>query len=191
MISINSPWFDDMDFQLHNFDIDANDRGKIMAVEQIGNQIIAALSGGNMAGNMNTGMYGQQPGMMGNTPMHGNQQPGMMNQGAYGQQGNMNAGMYGQQAGMMNQGAYGQQPGMMNQGMYGQQPGMMNQGMYGQQPGMMNQGNYDPRAGVPNQDYSQPVQGNPAAAGGAWVCSCGASNTGRFCEFCGQPKPNQ
>lgn len=118
MISINSPWFDDMDFQLHNFDIDANDRGKIMAVEQIGNQIIAALSGGNMAGNMNTGMYGQQP-------------------------------------------------------------------------GMMNQGNYDPRAGVPNQDYSQPVQGNPAAAGGAWVCSCGASNTGRFCEFCGQPKPNQ
>lgn len=142
MIGINSPWFDDMDFQLHNFDIDANDRGKIMAVEQIGNQIIAALSGGNMAGNMNTGMYGQQPGMM-------------------------------------------------NQGMYGQQPGMMNQGMYGQQPGMMNQGNYDPRAGVANQDYSQPVQGNPAAAGGAWVCSCGASNTGRFCEFCGQPKPNQ
>lgn len=142
MIDINSPWFDDMDFQLHNFDIDANDRGKIMAVEQIGNQIIAALSGGNMAGNMNTGMYGQQPGMM-------------------------------------------------NQGMYGQQPGMMNQGMYGQQQGMMNQGNYDPRAGVPNQDYSQPVQGNPAAAGGAWVCSCGASNTGRFCEFCGQPKPNQ
>ena len=118
MIGINSPWFDDMDFQLHNFDIDANDRGKIMAVEQIGNQIIAALSGGNMAGNMNTGMYGQQP-------------------------------------------------------------------------GMMNQGNYDPRAGVPNQDYSQPVQGNPAAASGAWVCSCGASNTGRFCEFCGQPKPNQ
>ena len=51
MIGINSPWFDDMDFQLHNFDIDANDRGKIMAVEQIGNQIIAALSGGNMAGN--------------------------------------------------------------------------------------------------------------------------------------------
>ena len=217
MIGINSPWFDDMDFQLHNFAIDANDRGKIMAVEQIGNQIITALSGGNMTGNMNTGMYGQQPGMMGNTPMHGNQQPGMMgntpmhgnqqpgmmNQGAYGQQGNMNAGMYGQQAGMMNQGAYGQQPGMMNQGAYGQQPGMMNQGtysqqqgmmnqgMYGQQPGMMNQGNYDPRAGVPNQDYSQPVQGNPAAAGGAWVCSCGASNTGRFCEFCGQPKPNQ
>ena len=178
-LSVNTPWFDDMDFQLHNFAIDANDRGKIMAVEQIGNQIIAALSGGNMAGNMNTGMYGQQPGMMGNTPMHGNQQPGMMNQGAYGQQGNMNAGMYGQQAGMMNQGAYGQQPGMMNQG------------MYGQQPGMMNQGSYDPRAGVPNQDYSQPVQGNPAAAGGAWVCSCGASNTGRFCEFCGQPKPNQ
>ena len=142
MIGINSPWFDDMDFQLHNFAIDANDRGKIMAVEQIGNQIITALSGGNMTGNMNTGMYGQQPGMMGNTPMHGNQQPGMMNQGAYGQPGNMNAGMYGQQAGMMNQGAYGQQPGMMNQGAYGQQPGMMNQGAYGQQPGMMNQGMY-------------------------------------------------
>ena len=80
---------------------------------------------------------------------------------------------------------------MMIQVFYSKQPGIMNHGMYGQQPGMMNQGNYDPRAGVPNQDYSQPVQGNPAAAARAWVCSCGASNTGRFCEFCGQPKPNQ
>jgi len=78
---------------------------------------------------------------------------------------NMNSGM--QQSGMnMNNGM--QQPGMnMNNGM--QQSGMyMNNGM--QQSGMnMNSGMQQP--------------------GGLWKCQCGAENTGRFCEYCGQPRP--
>ena len=50
-----------------------------------------------------------------------------------------------------------------------QQPGMnMNSGM--QQPGMqMNNGMQQP--------------------GSLWKCQCGAENTGRFCEYCGQPRP--
>ena len=78
---------------------------------------------------------------------------------------NMNSGM--QQSGMnMNNGM--QQPGMnMNSGM--QQSGMyMNNGM--QQSGMnMNSGMQQP--------------------GGLWKCQCGAENTGKFCEYCGQPRP--
>ena len=61
-----------------------------------------------------------------------------------------------------------QQPGMnMNNGM--QQSGMqMNNGM--QQSGMqMNNGMQQP--------------------GSLWKCQCGAENTGRFCEYCGQPRP--
>ena len=25
--------------------------------------------------------------------------------------------------------------------------------------------------------------------GSLWKCQCGAENTGRFCEYCGQPRP--
>jgi len=24
---------------------------------------------------------------------------------------------------------------------------------------------------------------------GSWKCQCGAENVGRFCEYCGQPRP--
>ena len=34
----------------------------------------------------------------------------------------------------------------------------------------------------------QPVQPQTQAAGG-WTCSCGAVNTGKFCQECGQPRP--
>ena len=55
-----------------------------------------------------------------------------------------------------------------------QQPGMnMNSGM--QQPGM-NMNN-----GIQQHGMQQP--------GGLWKCQCGAENTGRFCEYCGQPRP--
>ena len=83
-----------------------------------------------------------------------------------------------------------QQPGMqMNNGM--QQPGMqmnsrmqqsgmqMNNGM--QQSGMyMNNGMQQPGMNM-NNGMQQP--------GGLWKCQCGAENTGRFCEYCGQPRP--
>ena len=89
----------------------------------------------------------------------------------------MNQG-YPQQGGMMNQG-YPQQGGMMNQG-YPQQGGMMNQG-YSQQGGMMNQGY--PQQGTTDPNMSRQMKDDE------WVCSCGATNTGLFCEYCGTPKP--
>ena len=101
----------------------------------------------------------------------GMQQPGMqMNNGMQQSGMYMNDGM--QQSGMnMNSGM--QQSGMnMNNGM--QQSGMnMNSGM--QQSGM-NMNN-----GMQQSGMQQP--------GGLWKCQCGAENTGRFCEYCGQPRP--
>ncbi len=121
--------------------------------------------------NMNSGM--QQPGMNMNS---GIQQPGMhINNGMQESGMNMNSGM--QQSGM-------QQPGMnMNSGM--QQPGMnMNNGI--QQPGMnMNSGMQQPGMQM-NNGIQQPGMQQP---GGLWKCQCGAENTGRFCEYCGQPRP--
>ena len=70
--------------------------------------------------------------------------------------------------------------GMMNQG-YPQQGNMMNQG-YPQQGNMMKQ--KAPQHGtMMNQNTPQ------QASGDTWVCACGATNTGAFCEYCGSPKP--
>lgn len=149
-ISVNSPWFDDMDFDLNGLRVEEQDRGRMMQMEQTGNEIVAVLTGRGMPG-----MGGMQ---------RGSQQPGMMNQGMYGHQP------------MMNQGMYSQQPGM-NQGMYGQQSGM-----YGQQPGMNS-------SAYPQQQTASMAAAAYTQTNGSWVCSCGATNTGRFCEFCGQPRP--
>ena len=70
--------------------------------------------------------------------------------------------------------------GMMNQG-YPQQGGMMNQG-YPQQGNMMNQ-NAPQHGTMMNQNAPQQTSGD------TWVCACGATNTGAFCEYCGSPKP--
>ena len=127
--------------------------------------------------NMNSGM--QQSGMYMNNGM---QQPGMnMNNGMQEPGMNMNKRM--QQSGMnMNNGM--QQSGMnMNNGM--QQPGMhINNGM--QQPGMnmnsgMQQSGMNMNNGMQQSGMQQP--------GSLWKCQCGAENTGRFCEYCGQPRP--
>ena len=197
-IKVKNPWFDDMDFRLNTFSISSDNRGELMEVEQTGHQIIAALTP-NAAGmqqpgmNMNSGM--QQPGMYMNNGMqqsgmymnNGMQQPGMnmnngMQQSGMQQPGmNMNSGM--QQPGMnMNSGI--QQPGMhINNGM--QESGMnMNSGM--QQSGMqMNNGMQQPGMNM-NNGIQQPGMQQP---GGLWKCQCGAENTGRFCEYCGQPRP--
>ena len=208
-IKVKTPWFDDMDFRLNTFSISSDNRGELMEVEQTGHQIIAALTP-NAAGmqqpgmNMNSGMQQsgmnmnngmQQPGMNMNNGMqqsgmymnNGMQQPGMnmnngMQQSGMQQPGmNMNSGM--QQPGMnMNSGI--QQPGMhINNGM--QESGMnMNSGM--QQSGMqMNNGMQQPGMNM-NNGIQQPGMQQP---GGLWKCQCGAENTGRFCEYCGQPRP--
>ena len=160
-IKVKTPWFDDMDFRLNTFSISSDNRGELMEVEQTGHQIIAALTPNAAGMQMNNGM--QQSGMYMNDGM---QQSGM----------NMNSGM--QQPGMnMNNGM--QQSGMqMNNGM--QQSGMyMNNGM--QQPGM-NMNNGMQQSGMQmNNGMQQP--------GSLWKCQCGAENTGRFCEYCGQPRP--
>ena len=187
-IKVNTPWFDDMDFRLNTFSISSDNRGELMEVEQTGHQIIAALTP-NAAGmqqsgmNMNSGM--QQPGMNMNSGM---QQPGMnMNSGMQQSGMNMNNGM--QQSGMnMNNGM--QQPGMnMNSGM--QQSGMyMNNGM--QQSGMnMNSGMQQPGMNMNNgmQQSGMQMNNGMQQPGSLWKCQCGAENTGRFCEYCGQPRP--
>ena len=208
-IKVKTPWFDDMDFRLNTFSISSDNRGELMEVEQTGHQIIAALTP-NAAGmqqsgmNMNSGM--QQPGMNMNSGMqqsgmnmnNGMQQSGMyMNNGMQQPGMNMNNGM--QQSGMqqlgMNMNSGMQQPDMnMNSGI--QQPGMhinngmqesgmnMNSGM--QQSGMqMNNGMQQPGMQM-NNGIQQPGMQQP---GGLWKCQCGAENTGRFCEYCGQPRP--
>lgn len=35
----------------------------------------------------------------------------------------------------------------------------------------------------------QAVQANTASSAGAWTCSCGSVNTGKFCPECGSPRP--
>ena len=208
-IKVKTPWFDDMDFRLNTFSISSDNRSELMEVEQTGHQIIAALTP-NAAGmqqpgmQMNNGM--QQPGMQMNSRMqqsgmqmnNGMQQSGMyMNNGMQQPGMNMNNGM--QQSGMqqpgMNMNSGMQQPGMnMNSGI--QQPGMhinngmqesgmnMNSGM--QQSGMqMNNGMQQPGMNM-NNGIQQPGM---QQSGGLWKCQCGAENTGRFCEYCGQPRP--
>ena len=138
-IQVRSPWFDDMDFQLHSFAIEQENRAEMMEMERVGNEIIAALTG-------------QAPRMQSGMPM---------NQG-------MNQGMsYGMNQGM-NQG--------INQGMQQDMNYGMNQGMnQGMNRGM-------------NQGMQQDMN-NMQQSGGTWRCQCGAENTGRFCEYCGSPRP--
>ena len=179
-IYLNHPYIREMKLRLNSMDLSEDDRNRRHDVERAGQEMMSYLQNvtGCMAGGMgmNQGM-GMQPGM------------GMNNQGM------------GMQPGMgMNSQGMGMQPGMgMNsqQGM-GVQPGM----------GMNNQGmNRQPGMGMnPNMPQNMNVQSCMGAAAGAaegaagagfagstadgpWVCqSCGATNTGRFCESCGSPR---
>ena len=73
----------------------------------------------------------------------------------------------------------------MNSGMQNMNGGMqygnmgMNNGMQNMNGGMQ-QG---------NMGMNQNMNGNAQQMGGTWKCQCGADNTGKFCEFCGQPRP--
>ena len=118
-IQVRSPWFDDMDFRLHNFSIEQDDRAEIMEIERAGYEIVSALTG-----QVPMGMQGMN-GMPVNNGMN-----------------------------------YGMQ-GMNGMPMNNSMP--VNNGMQG------------------NQQMQQP--------GGTWKCQCGAENKGKFCEYCGQPRP--
>ena len=85
--------------------------------------------------------------------------------------------------------AAGMQPGMpgmnMNGGMQPGMPGMnMNGGM---QPGMsgMNMNGGMQQTGMSETNMTGGMQQNNSS----WKCQCGAENTGKFCEYCGQPRP--
>ena len=168
-----------------------------MGMNQGMNPAMGMNQGMNPAMGMNQGMnpaMGMNQGMNPAMGMNQGMNPAMgMNQGMNPAMG-MNQGM--NPAMGMNQ---GMNPAMgMNQGM---NPAMgMNQGM---NPAMgMNQG-MNPVMGM-NQGMAQNMnmQGTMAAAGAAgagfagnaaaedsWVCqSCGATNTGSFCECCGSPR---
>lgn len=62
-IKVRTEWFDDMDFRLCNSRLDEKDRMEIMEIEQVANQIVAALTGNPV---MNSGMSGMAGGAMGN-----------------------------------------------------------------------------------------------------------------------------
>ena len=126
-IQVRSPWFDDMDFRLHNFSIEQDDRAEIMEIERAGYEIVSALTG-------------QAP--MGMQGMNG--MP-------------MNNSMQGMNGMPMNNSMQGMNGMPMNNSM------PVNNGMQG------------------NQQMQQP--------GGTWKCQCGAENKGKFCEYCGQPRP--
>ena len=166
-IQVRSPWFDDMDFQLHSFAIEQENRAEMMEMERVGNEIIAALTG-------------QAPRMQSGMPMNQGMNQGM----SYG----MNQGVnYGMNQGMQQDMNYGMNQGM-NQGMNrGMNQGMQQDMNYGMNQGM-NQGmQQDMNRGM-NQGMQQDMN-NMQQSGGTWRCQCGAENTGRFCEYCGSPRP--
>ncbi len=68
----------------------------------------------------------------------------------------------------------------------GAMTGFMGMGFAQQQGGAMNaQGLYQMGA---QQQAQQPQAAAPAKSADAWVCSCGTSNTGKFCLECGKAK---
>ena len=166
-IQVRSPWFDDMDFQLHSFAIEQENRAEMMEMERVGNEIIAALTG-------------QAPRMQSGMPMNQGMSYGM-NQGMnQGMQRDMN---YGMNQGMQRDMNYGMNQGM-NQGMQRDMNYGMNQGM---SQGMQRDMNYGMNQGM-SQGMQQDMN-NMQQSGGTWRCQCGAENTGRFCEYCGSPRP--
>ena len=192
-IKVRTPWFDDMDFKLNNISLEEKDRHEIMEIEQTGNQIVAALTG-NVA--MNSGMSNMNGGMQ-----YGNMG---MNNGIQNMNGGMQHGNMGMNNGMQNMNSGMQYSNMgMNNGMQNMNGGMqygnmgMNNGMQNMNGGMqqgnmgMNNGMQNMNGGMQqeNMGMNQNMNGNAQQMGGTWKCQCGADNTGKFCEFCGQPRP--
>ena len=91
--------------------------------------------------------------------------------------------------------AAGMQSGMsgmnMNGGMQSGMPGMnMNGGMQSGMSGMnMNGGMQSGMSGMNMTGGMQSGMSGMQQSSSSWRCQCGAENTGRFCEYCGQPRP--
>ena len=162
-IQVRSPWFDDMDFRLHNFSIEQDDRAEIMEIERAGYEIVSALTG-----QAPMGMQGMN-GMPMNNSMQGmNGMP-------------MNNSMQGMNGIPMNNSMQGMNGMPMNNSMQGMNGMPMNNSMQGMNSTQMNNSMPVNNGMQGNQQMQQP--------GGTWKCQCGAENKGKFCEYCGQPRP--
>ena len=206
-IQVRSPWFDDMDFRLHNFSIEQDDRAEIMEIERAGYEIVSALTGQAPMGmqgmngmpvnnGMNYGMQGMNGmpvnsgmnyGMQGmnGMPMNNSMQGmnGMpMNNSMQGMNGiPMNNSMQGMNGMPMNNSMQGMNGMPMNNSMQGINGMPMNNSMQGMNSTQMNNSMPVNNGMQGNQQMQQP--------GGTWKCQCGAENKGKFCEYCGQPRP--
>ena len=154
-IKVRTEWFDDMDFRLCNSRLDEKDRMEIMEIEQVANQIVAALTGNPV---MNSGMSGMAGGAMGNM---GAAAMGAMG-AAMGAMG-MNNGMPGMNGGAQygNMGMNNGMPGMNGGAQYG------NMGMNNGMPGMNGTTQYG-NMGINN--------GMPGMNGGAQYGNMGMNN---------------
>ena len=65
----------------------------------------------------------------------------------------------------------------------------MGMGMAGQAGGVNAQNLF--QMGQQQQQMQMQQQAAPAPAAGAWKCTCGAENAGKFCMECGKPKPEE
>ena len=158
-IQVRSPWFDDMDFRLHNFSIEQDDRAEIMEIERAGYEIVSALTG-----QAPMGMQG-----MNGMPVNNGMNYGMQGMNGMPVNNGMNYGMQGMNGMPMNNSMQGMNGMPMNNSMQGMNSTQMNNSM------PVNNGMQG------NQQMQQP--------GGTWKCQCGAENKGKFCEYCGQPRP--
>lgn len=76
-----------------------------------------------------------------------------------------------------------------NQGGMGAMGGFFGMNM-AQQAGGANAANLFAMGAQQQAAQPQPAQPQAEAQPSGWVCSCGASNTGKFCSECGAPKPS-
>lgn len=76
-----------------------------------------------------------------------------------------------------------------NQGGMGAMGGFLGMNM-AQQAGGANAANLFAMGAQQQAAQPQPAPAQAAAPQSGWVCSCGASNTGKFCSECGAPKPS-
>lgn len=67
-IGVRAPWFNEMRMSLNTFSIPEHDRGRILDTENLGNQIVAALTQCQQPGNM--GMVGRQMDDIGQQTYH-------------------------------------------------------------------------------------------------------------------------